>query len=68
MVTVTDIFAGAGGTSTGIGQVAGAEVAIAANHWRLAVDVHQANHPLSAHACVDLHAEDPRNFPKFPHA
>ena len=34
MVTVTDIFAGAGGTSTGIGQVAGAEVAIAANHWR----------------------------------
>ena len=41
MITVTDIFAGAGGSSTGAAQVPGLHVAIAANHWRLAVDVHQ---------------------------
>lgn len=64
MITVTDIFAGAGGSSTGIGHVPGVHVAVAANHWRLAVDVHQANHPDTVHACVDLHLEDPRRFPK----
>ena len=37
MITVTDIFAGAGGSSTGAAQVPGLHVAIAANHWRLAV-------------------------------
>lgn len=64
MITVTDIFAGAGGSSTGAAAVPGVEVTIAANHWQLAVDVHQANHERTEHACVDLHLEDPRNFPK----
>ena len=64
MITVCDIFAGAGGSSTGIGQVPGVEVVVAANHWKLAVDVHQENHPDTEHACVDLHMEDPRNFPR----
>lgn len=64
MLTATDIFAGAGGSSTGIGQVPGVQVVLAANHWRLAVDVHAANHPATDHACVDLHMEDPRNFPR----
>lgn len=64
MITVTDIFAGAGGSSTGAAQVPGLHVAIAANHWRLAVDVHQANHETTDHACVDLHLEDPRRFPR----
>ena len=41
MITVTDIFAGAGGSSIGAAQVPGLHVAIAANHWRLVVDVHQ---------------------------
>ncbi len=62
-LTLTDIFAGAGGSSTGAVSVPGVEVRIAANHWRLAVDVHNANHPSTEHACVDLHHEDPRNFP-----
>lgn len=62
-LTVTDIFAGAGGSSTGMASI-GAEVRIAANHDQIAVDVHQANHPDTEHAHVDLHQEDPRNFPK----
>lgn len=64
MITVTDIFAGAGGSSTGAASVPGVEVARAANHWPLAVAVHQENHPDTEHACVDLHLEDPRNFPR----
>ena len=64
MVTVTDIFAGAGGSSTGAASVPGVHVAIAANHWRLAVAVHQENHQATEHACVDLHMEDPRWFPR----
>jgi DNA (cytosine-5)-methyltransferase 1 len=49
-----DLFAGAGGFSTGA-QMAGCKVVWAANHWRAAVDVHAANHPGTAHACQDLH-------------
>lgn len=59
-----DIFAGAGGSSTGAEEVAGVQVRLAANHWPLAVAVHQENHQATEHACVDLHMEDPRNFPK----
>lgn len=64
MITVTDIFAGAGGSTTGMTQVDGVHVEIAANHWKLAIDVHGDNHPDTNHAHVDLHLEDPRNFPK----
>lgn len=64
MLTLTDIFAGAGGSSTGAIQVPDVEVRLAANHWKLAVDVHNSNHPNTEHALVDLHLEDPRNFPK----
>lgn len=64
MLTLTDIFAGAGGSSTGAIQVPDIEVRLAANHWALAVDVHNQNHPNTEHALVDLHMEDPRNFPK----
>jgi len=64
MITVTDIFAGAGGSSTGAAAVPGVEIRLAANHWQLAVDVHQQNHQATEHACVDLHLEDPRNFPR----
>lgn len=63
-LTVTDLFAGAGGSSTGMVSVPGVEVRMAANHWRLACDVHNANHPNTDHATVDLHQEDPRYFPR----
>lgn len=64
MLTITDLFAGAGGSTTGATQVPGVEVRIAANHWQLACDVHAANHPHADHAAVDLHEENPRFFPR----
>ncbi len=38
-VTVTDLFCGAGGSSVGA-TAAGMTLAVAANHWRTAIDVH----------------------------
>lgn len=54
---VIDLFAGAGGSSEGARQ-AGAHVVWAANHWPLAVEVHQRNHPETEHVCQDLHQFD----------
>lgn len=62
-LTVTDLFAGFGGASSGAVAIPGVELVIAANHWQLAVDVHNENHPEADHACVDLHLEDPAYFP-----
>ncbi len=64
MLTITDLFCGGGGSSTGAIQVPGVEIKIAANHWGLAVQVHNENHPTADHAAVDLHEEDPRYFPR----
>jgi DNA (cytosine-5)-methyltransferase 1 len=63
-LTITDLFAGAGGSSTGAMQVPGVEVRIAANHWQLVCDIHALNHPNTDHAVVDLHQERPSFFPK----
>jgi DNA (cytosine-5)-methyltransferase 1 len=63
-LTVTDLFCGGGGSSTGAIQVPGVEIKMAANHWDLAVAVHNENHPDADHAAVDLHEEDPRYFPR----
>jgi DNA (cytosine-5)-methyltransferase 1 len=63
-LTVTDLFAGAGGSSTGMVGIPGVEIKIAANHWKLAIAVHNLNHPSTDHASVDLHEEDPRFFPR----
>lgn len=52
-----DLFAGAGGFSTGA-AMAGLDVVWAANHWPVAVDCHSANHPATLHACQDLHQAD----------
>lgn len=52
-----DLFAGAGGFSTGA-TMAGCNVVWAANHWQAAVDVHFLNHPGAAHACQDLQQAD----------
>jgi len=49
-----DLFAGAGGFTTGA-TMADVKVVWAANHWQAAVDIHAANHPHTAHACQDLH-------------
>jgi len=52
-----DLFAGAGGFSTGA-NLAGVRTLWAANHWPEAVECHAANHPQTAHACQDLMEAD----------
>ena len=63
-VTVTDLFCGAGGSSLGAEAVANVEVVMAANHWKTAVDVHQAHFPLARHDLADINQSDPRRYPR----
>lgn len=63
-LTLTDLFCGAGGSSTGAIAVPGVRVRIASNHWDLAVETHNTNHPDADHLCADLSAIDPRRFPR----
>lgn len=57
-----DLFAGAGGFTTGA-ALAGCRVLYAANHWPTAVEWHAANHPGTVHACQDLQQADFRTAP-----
>lgn len=61
-VSVTDMFCGAGGSSIGV-VAAGAELKLAMNHWKLALDTHNENFPLSDHVLGDIRTADPRRFP-----
>ncbi|MFF2621212.1 DNA cytosine methyltransferase [Oerskovia jenensis] len=63
-LTITDLFCGAGGSSTGAIQVPGVAVRMAANHWPLAVETHNTNHPDADHDCADLSQVDPRRYPR----
>ena len=58
-----DLFAGAGGFSTGA-SMAGVNVVWAANHWQTAVEAHAANHPDTIHVCQDLHQADWSQVPE----
>lgn len=62
-LTVTDLFCGAGGSSSGLVE-AGYKVVIAANHWALAIESHQVNHPDTDHSQADISQVDPRYFPR----
>lgn len=57
MTTAIDLFAGAGGFTTGA-EAAGCRVLWAGNHWPAAVAVHELNHPTTVHACQDLQQAD----------
>jgi DNA (cytosine-5)-methyltransferase 1 len=61
-VKAIDLFAGAGGFSTGA-AMAGINVVWAANHWQNAVTIHAANHPGVEHACQDLHQTNWQDVP-----
>ena len=58
-----DLFAGAGGFSTGA-VIAGCKVVFAANHWRAAVETHSRNHPHTEHLLQDLCQADFTQFPE----
>lgn len=62
-LTVTDLFCGAGGSSSGLVE-AGYRVVIAANHWAKAIESHQINHPETDHSQADISQVDPRYFPR----
>ncbi|MCK2024600.1 DNA cytosine methyltransferase [Microbacterium sp. kSW2-24] len=62
-LTVTDLFCGAGGSSSGL-VAAGYRVVIAANHWALAIESHQVNHPETDHSQADISQVNPAYFPK----
>lgn len=57
---MTDLFCGAGGSSTGAVDVPGVEVRLAANHWDRAIETHNANHPNTDHLQADISQTDPR--------
>lgn len=61
-VTAIDIFAGAGGFTTGA-EGAGATVLWAINHFREAIATHAINHPYVTHCCEDVFAFDWRRAP-----
>jgi DNA (cytosine-5)-methyltransferase 1 len=61
-ITLTDQFCGAGGSSIGA-TMAGAEVRLAMNHWKLAIDTHNTNFPHVDHDCTDISAVNPRRYP-----
>ncbi|MFF8831299.1 DNA cytosine methyltransferase [Streptomyces sp. NPDC015131] len=64
MPTLIDLFCGGGGSSTGAVSVPGVEIRMAINHWRLAVDTHNDNHPSADHDCADISQVDPRRYPR----
>jgi DNA (cytosine-5)-methyltransferase 1 len=52
-----DLFAGCGGFTQGA-KDAGVDVVWAANHWKVAVDLHSKAHPETQHALQDLSQAD----------
>ncbi len=61
-ITAVDLFAGAGGTSTGA-HLAGVKVLAMVNHWPVAVATHAANYPAAAHHCEDAAILNPLHLP-----
>ncbi|WP_406199997.1 DNA cytosine methyltransferase [Kitasatospora sp. NBC_01560] len=62
-LTFTDLFCGAGGSSTGLVE-AGFSLVLAINHWRTALETHAANHRLADHLLADTSGLDMRRLPK----
>jgi DNA (cytosine-5)-methyltransferase 1 len=63
-ISVADLFAGAGGCTTGCLDAAQrrgirADV-VAVNHWPVAVATHTVNHPEARHFCATIETLDPR--------
>lgn len=62
-ITASDFFCGAGGSSTGL-VAAGIRVQGAANHWALAIETHNTNHPETDHYLDDLQVAHASRFPR----
>jgi DNA (cytosine-5)-methyltransferase 1 len=64
VITVADLFCGAGGSGLGASVVPGVQLRYAANHWRQAVESHAANFPHVDHDVADISQVDPRRTPR----
>ncbi|GAA3878542.1 DNA cytosine methyltransferase [Saccharothrix violaceirubra] len=62
MITVTDLFCGAGGSGLGATAVPGVQLVMAANHSPRAIETHAANFPDCAHDCADISQVEPRRY------
>lgn len=65
IIRAVDLFAGAGGASTGL-QLAATSLGYtldlcAINHWPAAVQTHARNHPHARHLCETVERVDPRD-------
>ena len=64
--SVADLFCGAGGSSTGalkaINNIGAQMDLVAVNHWPVAVQTHQNNHPTARHYVEDLDQADPETI------
>lgn len=60
-ITATDMFCGAGGSTTGA-TLAGVEIKLAINHWKRAIETHNTNYPNTTHVLTDLHKANPDRF------
>lgn len=61
-ITLKDLFCGCGGSTTGAVNVPGVRVKYAMNHWKLAVDSHNTNHPDTLHDCADISETHPARY------
>jgi len=59
-----DMFAGGGGTSHGLHNVKGVQVAAALNHWKNAVNTHKINFRDTKHFWADVYDTDEHILPK----
>ncbi len=59
----TDLFCGAGGSSTGLVE-AGFNLVEALNHDPVSISTHQANHVNARHRCADINGLDKRSLPR----
>ena len=69
-ITAVDLFAGAGGSSTGLAQLCAERdwrlKLTAINHWDVAVATHAANHPTANHICASLESLEPTKVHQGP--
>jgi DNA (cytosine-5)-methyltransferase 1 len=66
VITIADLFCGAGGTSDGALdaiRILGHRAQLTAiNHWPVAIDTHTANHPEARHLCTSIDEVNPRTL------
>ena len=63
-LTMTDLFCGAGGSSTGAITIPHVSVRVASNHWDKAIETHSLNHPQADHILADVSQIHPGYFPR----